>query len=843
LAEREKIINKNKKRLEGAEIRYTACQQNGCWTSCLLKCYVKNGELLAIEVGDNAINSDDAREEVSEEQLRQAMIQQRPCVRGRLWRKTLDHPNRAKYPMRNIGTRGNPKWQRISWDEALDEAARMLKEVVDKYGPYSVASRLFPPQIGPWAGFGSLEWGMSSFSSHQFADAMTYGYDDTAIWYGQTSGTEAPDLLNSTLFIGFGWNPAINYYEYTYYLMRAKEKGIPIIIIDPRFTPTTQVYADQWIPIRPGTDGAMLLGMANVLFKEDTYDKAYVDKFVEPNGFKKWRDYVLGLEDGVDKTPAWAEKICGVPEETITALARLYSQHQGYSLKKPAYLKLHWSAGRIVYGENPARIAQYLQSMTGNVGVAGGCFSGGEFTVPPFMPVPKVDFQQGPPKHFPVYTHYTRGQMDAILLRDKLDNGEISETEYRRIIGSDPSWPLPNLHMIFNAVGSEIGSHDSNKVWAAYKKVDYVLATPYHMDRPEVIFADLVLPRADCFFEESDSMFGGGGYFVPATLGSGPPGNFFILKQKVIEPVGEAKPMEWINTQLTKRLGCGEEYQPRLIDVLDDPEKWDARFVELQQEAYENWRPVYRSWAQDNGIEPSEPPTWEEFYNHPVFRVPLKRRPNFGFRAQIEDEVPFGTPSGKIEFYSDFVAESKTADHEWIKEIPEIGVRSGACFGGSFPAVIPPMGKWVEPWDSMTSELSKTYPLRVLSPHSFYRQHTAHDNNPWMREETRHALWISVGDAKKRGIKDGDLVRVYNEVGEMLLPAYVTQRLAPGTTIVGYGAWYEQSGVKTKRMPDGIDIRGQVNFLTPSKHYPWINGISHSAHLVQVEKVKGEEEL
>jgi len=839
----EQFLETKHKRWDGAEVRYTSCQQNGCWTSCLLKCYVKDGKLLAVEVGDNSLNYGDAREEVPEEALRQAMIQQRPCVRGRLWRKTIEHPNRVLYPLKNVGTRGNPTWQRLSWDEALDEVARMIKETVSKYGPYSIASRMFPPPFGPWAGFGSLEWGMSSFSSHQFSDAMTLGIDDTAIWYGQTSGTEAPDFLNTSLIIGIGWNPAITHYESTYYLMRAKEKGIPIIMIDPRYTPTAEVYADQWIPIRPGTDAALLLGMANVLFKENLYDEKFVGKFVEPVGFKKWRDYVLGYSDGEDKSPAWAEKICGVPQETITSLARLYGQHHGYSTGKSCYLKLHWAAARQVYGENQARIGTYLQAMTGNIGVPGGCFSGGDFTVPPFMPVPKVDFQQAPPKHIPVYTHYTRGQSDAVLLRDKLDSGEISETEYRRIIGCAADWPLPNLHMIFNEVGSDLGAHDNNKVWETYKKVDYAVATLYHLDRPEARYCDLVLPRADCFFEDSDSMFGAGGYFVPSTLGSGPPGNFFVLKQKIVEAPGEARPLEWINVQLAKRLGCGEEYQPRLIDVADDLKKWDERFVELQREAYENWRPVYQEWAESTGIEPATAPSWEEFYNHPVFRVPLEREPYFAFRPQVEEEVPFGTPSGKIEFYADFVAQSQLADREWIKEIPEIGARSGGCFGGSYPAIIPPMGQWVEPWDSATSELSQKYPLRVLTPHSFYRQHTSQDNNPWVREETRHAIWLNVADARRRGVKDGDLVRVYNEKAELLMPAYVTSRVAPGTTSVGYGAWYEPNGVKSERMPDGIDTRGAANFLTPSQHYPWPNGISHSSHLVEVEKVKGRDDL
>jgi len=102
--------------------------------------------------------------------------------------------------------------------------------------------------------------------------------------------------------------------------------------------------------------------------------------------------------------------------------------------------------------------------------------------------------------------------------------------------------------------------------------------------------------------------------------------------------------------------------------------------------------------------------------------------------------------------------------------------------------------------------------------------------------EARHACWLSLADAKTRGIKDGDLVRVYSPKGEMILPAYVTPRVAPGTANVGYGAWAEISSMKTALMPDGIDVRGMHNFLTPAVQYPWICGDNAVETNCQVEK-------
>ena len=836
----EKVKDSLIARHTGEEIRYTVCQQNGCWTSCLLACHIKDGVLTAIDVGD-PLHPNMPREEVGDEAVRQAMVQQRPCVRGRLWRKTLYHPDRALYPLKNIGKRGAPEWQRISWDEALDTVAGKMQETVDRYGPYSIHQNILPSAVGPYAGFGYMSWGMSSFSGHQLADNLVMGFDDVAaLWgfpWGVPTGTEANDLLNSSLIIGLGWNPALNYYEYTYYLALAKEKGIPIIIIDPRYTPTIHTYATQWIPIRPGTDMTLLLALANVLFKEDLIDHPFVERFVEPEGYARWRSYVLGEEDGVDKTPEWAEPICAIPAQTIRDLARLYGQHHGYSKGNSCYFKVHWSVGRQVYGENSARAGMYLQAMTGNIGVPGGCFSGGDAIIPPYTPIPQIDWQRAQPKFMPPHLMYVRGWTEAVLWRDKFDKGEISEEEYRQRIGAAKDWPLPNIHMVFNQLGTDLGYPDNQRMWEAYKKVDFVVKGVYHLTRPEVQYADIVLPMADCFFEDADSYFGLGGFFFPSLLGMGPVSNFFVLKQKIIEPPGEAKTSEWVNVQLAKRLGVGEQYSPRLIDVVDDPKAWDARFVELQKEAWERWRPVYAQWAAQEDVDPKEAPPFEEFVKHPLFRVPLKRDPYYAFRPQVQEGVPFDTRSGKIEFYSQFLADPDMPEKELI--LPQSEQPTGICYGGSKPSVTPAMAEWVEPWDSPLSEMAEEYPLRLLTPHSFFRQHTSQDNNLWMKDEARHALWMSAIDAQARGIADGDTVRVFNPKGEAIMPVYTTSRLAPGTSCIIYGAWYQPSQVKTDVMPDGIDVRGAANNFTPASLYPWVNGNSVCEHLVQVQKLIG----
>ncbi len=139
----------------------------------------------------------------------------------------------------------------------------------------------------------------------------------------------------------------------------------------------------------------------------------------------------------------------------------------------------------------------------------------------------------------------------------------------------------------------------------------------------------------------------------------------------------------------------------------------------------------------------------------------------------------------------------------------------------------------------MLADKAQKYPLAMLTSHSYHRQHTSQDTNPWVRDELRHSLHISVADAKERAINDGDLVHVYNENGELIMLAYVTSRLTPGVVVVPHGAWPEPSKVKTDLMPEGIDRRGNDNFLTGSDYYPWVVGVVRCTELVQVEKYRG----
>jgi len=730
---------RNSKSAGAEEVVPTVCSSH-CGGSCLLNVHVKDGVITRIETDDG-----------EEPQLR-------ACLRGRAYRQRVYAPDRLKYPMKRIGARGEGSFERISWDEALDTIAGEIKRVVETYGPAAIVYWVSGGDQGvlhdTWRRMSRLfclmggytrPWGLHSYEGGIFAELATYGTSWTA--------STRDDLLNSRLIILWGWDPAntIADTNTSWYLVQAKEAGIKIISIDPRYTDSTAIFAHQWIPIRPGTDAAMLIAMANVIVTENLQDQGFLDTYVL--GFEAFKDYILGVEDGVPKTPRWAEAITGVPATTIQKLA------EEYVTTRPAALLAGIAPGRTAYGEQYHRAAIALAAMTGNVGIPGGSAAGkvwgplglGRMGSGPKIPRNLVDAEAPPPKDkLPSRSGYIYGHgiVNVFKLTDAI------------LRGKSGGYPADYKLLYLNNSNILNQWPNTNRIIQALNKLEFIVVEEQFMT-PTARFADIVLPMTT-FLERND-----------VTMGTALP-LFYGYRNKIIEPLYETKAPLEVASELAARLG--------LTDYNDKTE--------------EEW---IRQIVQDSDV-----PDYDDFKKQAIFKMQLPQ-PHVTFSKEINDPAnnPFFTPSGKIEIYS-----QQLADMENPK--------------------LPPVPKYIETWESLNDPLASKYPLQLITTHSKRRAHTQFDNIPWLRELEPQAIKINTIDAQARGIKDGDLVKVSNDRGEMIIRAKVTERVMPGVVDVPQGAWYS---------PDvkGVDRGGCANVLTKDEPSPGAALPSNTA-LVQVEK-------
>jgi anaerobic dimethyl sulfoxide reductase subunit A len=259
------------------------------------------------------------------------------------------------------------------------------------------------------------------------------------------------------------------------------------------------------------------------------------------------------------------------------------------------------------------------------------------------------------------------------------------------------------------------------------------------------------------------------------TLGGATP--LYGLVNKVIEPLYESKSPFEILIGLAERLGV---------------------YV-YNQKTEEEWLREVVNGSQDI-------PDYETFKEKVIYRVKLPE-PIVGFKKQIEDprNNPFPTPSGKIEIYSQRLAEMND---------PEL----------------PPIPKYIASWESPNDPLNAKYPLQLITTHFKRRAHSQFDSVPWLRELIPQAITINTTDAKARDISNGDILRVFNDRGEVVVPAIVTERIMPGVVDLPEGGWYN---------PDehGIDRGGCANTLTKDARSPG-GAACHNTVLVQVEKIR-----
>ncbi len=772
-------------------------------TSCAHNCGSRHA-LIAHKKGDVIVrlSSDDGRyqkngffgKDTEEEP------QVRACLRGRSYRQRIYSAERLLYPMMRVGERGEGKFRRASWDEALGFVADKMQRIKDQYGPQALLDQSYAGAsygvlhksdqieglLGRFLGlFGcrTNSWSVPSYQGTTTSSRWTFGTIE--------DGNEDDAYAHSKLIIMWGWNPAYTFHGgNTFYYMRlAKQRGCKFVLIDPQYTDSAAAYDAWWLPIRPNTDAAMMAGMAHYIFSNNLQDQEFIDKFTmgmdagtmpdwakqSPNGQENFKDYILGKTDGVPKTPQWASEICGIKAEDIIKLAKMYAT------TKPAALKACWAPGRAAYGEQYNRMAAALQAMTGNIGVLGGCAEG----VGKGFHMESVAYP---------YDQYANKWWASI----KSDRWAHIVLNYPNVTREEAGlWPrddhldgvVPNIRGIFWQ-GSDWFNQLTNirKEVEAIKKLDLVVCMDSTIT-PSGVFADVLFPIAT-HFERHDVA-------LPWYKG-----HYYIHRPKVIEPMGESKTDFQVFTELAWRLG-GERFGRTFNPKADRSYFYDNDAVD---EAY------LREWWENRVMHHQhvEMP-WEEFKKHGIYKFILKE-PHVAFTDQIKKGKPFNTPSGKIEILCTELAQ--TAD--W----------SRTRYGSHIPSI----PKWIEPWEYLKSPKTKDFPFHLITPHPRHRTHSIFNNIGWLRETYEQEVTVNASDAKKLGLRTGDVVEVYNDRGTVVVPVYVTERLLPGVAVIYEGAWLDLD-------PEGVDRSGNPDMLTDDRPSP-AGAFAYNTILVGIRKTK-----
>ena len=731
----------------------TACAHH-CGGSCAWNVHVKDGVIVRMEPDDDP----------SADQLR-------GCMRAHALRQQVYAPDRLKYPMKRVGPRGSGEFERISWDEALDTVASELIRIRDTYGNAAIISgggcgnvtlvhgmMMAMARLLNMFGGSTETWAWPSWEASTFATSVTYGTINTQ--------NSRDDLLNSRIIILWGVNPVATIHSTNtmWYLARAKEAGAKIISIDPRYTPTSAAVAHEWIPIIPSTDTAMAIAMAYVIIAENLHDQAFLDRYTV--GFDKYKEYVMGKTDGVPKSPQWAEERTGVPATTIARLAR------EYATTKPGALLSGISAGRTAFGEQFHRATMVLAAMTGNVGIHGGEAAGRSlgdqypYNAYPFKLGPGLSPGENPvdkeaptrPIAIPTYKawghnvprSFTRVHQNKVA--DAILKGRAGgyHADYKAFV-------------VYNH--NFVNQFPTTRKWhEALNKLEFMVDLEQFMTAT-ARYADILLPTCT-ILERNDLILGGN---QP----------FYGFLRKVIEPLHESKPQLEICGLLAPRLGI----DPKVYNDKTDEE-----------------------WVEQISMGGGDVPDWEAFKEKAIYRMPLKE-PFISFKKEIEDpeKHPFPTPSGKIEIYSQILAQMNEP-------------------------LLPPIPTYFEPWEGRHSTLAKTYPLQLITSRFQRRSHTQFETLPWLRELMQNRAEINTVEAEARGIKDGDMLRIYNDRGEIRISAEVTERIMPGVVDVPQGAWFK---------PDekGIDRGGCPNTLCTEEYSP-CGSFTWNTGLVEVEKAR-----
>lgn len=731
---------------------------NNCDASCGLNVTLADGNI--VRFSDATFNSTD--------------FPSRICLRGLSQLQYVYHPDRIKYPMQRVGARGAGQWQQITWDEATTIIAQKFSSIISSDGPESI---YIAPYTGNLAVLNGVIGSGYRFASVLGASAGDFEGDnegDSAAPAGAVEelgafdGHELTDFVNAKMIVLWGNNLAETDIPDMRFVLDARDSGTKVVYIDPRYTTTSQL-ADQWITIRPGTDGALALGMINYIIQQSLYNQGYVTSYtvgpflvrqdtgmflreadVVKGGSTKYMAYDTSTSSVVtyDKATspalsgsytasgiscktafqmltemvgkydlATTSSITGIPQDTIQTFAQEFASAGPAAIKAGFGGISHWYYGDLTY-----RTIITLSALCGYIGVHGGgvtIYNGAlldaAIDLPDWINPDKKAYNYLPPLSF----------ADAVLNGVQDSSGNTYKVK--------AAWfPCDNF---VNQQG------DTNTTISAIQALDFMVASDIFMT-PTAQYADIVLPLTT-EYEHTDILLGG---------------NFYLqYMPQIIQPMWESMSDLDMFGMVAQKMGQGSYFSQQPDD-----------YIALLLSGLPSGLTLDQLKAQGN-----------------VARLDPKDFGTASFMPITTPYVPFNeqnfpTPSGRIEFY----------------------VEGLVSYNMALPLYMEPIEA------SPTNPLYAKYPLVLLTAHTKFRTHSQWNNLAWLRElNPKQFLEMNPDDASARGISDGDTITVFNDRGKITTVARVTPAMRKGVVNVYQGDWQE--------FPNGT-----VNNLTHVKANP-----------------------
>ncbi|UUM29710.1 trimethylamine-N-oxide reductase TorA [Vibrio japonicus] len=676
------------------------------------------------------------------------------------------NPSRVRYPMVRLDwlkkhkysaeTRGDNRFIRVTWDEALDLFYRELERVQKDYGPWALhAGQTGWRQTGQFHSctshmqravgmHGNFITKVGDYSTGAGQTILPYVLGSTEVYAQGTSWSEILNNADNIILwandpvknLQVGWN--CETHQSFPYLEQLKEKvakgEINVLSVDPVKNKTQRFLQNEHLYINPMTDVPFMLAIAHVLYNEELYDKKFIETYCL--GFEDFIKYVQGeSKDKIEKTPEWAAEICGISADKIREFARMLVNGRTQIL-------MGWCIQRQEHGEQPYWAAAVVAAMVGQIGLPGGGISYGHhysgigvpstgFAAPGGFPR-NLDQGMKPKWDNNDFNGYSKTIPVARWVDCLLEPGK--EIRYN---GSKVK--LPGYKMMVISGNNPWNHHqDRNRMKKAFKQLQTVVTIEFAWTA-SCRFSDIVLPACTQFERNDIDVYG-------SYSGKG-----LLAMHRLVDPLFQSKTDFEIFTELTRRFGRHKEYTRGMDEM-----QW-------VRSLYDDCRTANK--------DKFDMPEFDEFWEKSVLDFgegqPWVRHADFRKDPEIN---ALGTPSGFIEITSRKIGRY---GYEHCQEHPMWFEKTERSHGG--PG-------------------SDKYPFWLQSCHPDKRLHSQMCESEEIRAtytvQGREPVYINPEDAKAKGIKDGDLVRVYNDRGQLLAGAVLTDSYPRGVIRIEEGAWY-----------------------------------------------------